>query len=242
MEIITREPSDDSWVGAKGDLVKGHYFENKRTLNDKLKSVDMWFMDLDDNHAPSPAKIIAKRGWGVRKREFLTYLLWCLGTGSALLDGQKGAESKRWKKYVGEFLQDEEARIKVGDLFTPEVVQKSLYPGVEEFCRGRGFRTYVTRNISEVAAAYARFLDFGNMITEAYDKGKAIENFLVEKPWIKKVGIEGDSEEDGEMISVAKRRGLEIVSIYSMDKPGEMDSRFDYAVSKSRMGLLGMLD
>jgi len=53
------EPKDGIWI-AVNDKIAGSSSDNelKRELQQRTKSVQTWFFDLDNNHADSPAKKI----------------------------------------------------------------------------------------------------------------------------------------------------------------------------------------
>ena len=226
-EIITKVDEDD--------ILK---------LRQRVRSVQTWFFDLDNNHAPSPAKTIAKRAIGTSHFS-PKYLQWCASTALKLAQKGKAAESEAWKEYVNLFLRNDEARAEVEQLFTPEYALQSLYPGVEKVCGliSGAQRFYVTRNIAEVVSAYASALKFNGFYPEADDKGKLVEIYVKKNPQIQVYGVEGDSEEDIAMIDVLEFYKKDVVSFYSTNCPkGEgIETRFDYSIDKDRTGLVRLL-
>ena len=214
-----------------------------RTLRQRIKGVQTWFFDLDDNHAPSPAKLIARRAIGTSHFS-PKYLQWCAGTALQLTKKGKAAESEIWKEYVDLFLRNEEALAEVQELFTPEYARKSLYPGVEEFCGliSNSQRFYVTRNIEQGVSAYASILNFDGFFPEADDKERVVEDYVQKHQGIQRYGIEGDSEEDAVMIEVLQFYKKDVVSFYSVDYPTfKEDRRFEYIIPKNRGELVQIL-
>jgi len=169
------EPKNGKWVAAQDDLTSAE-------IKTRILAADVCISDLDDTDADSPAKEIAKRAIGI---EFdpLGYLTWGIGTAVSLVKNGKKGESERWKKYIHNFLNFPGARVQVSELFNPEKVRHSLYPGVEEFYASiPAAKFYLTRNIKEVADVYGNVLGFTGVISEAFDKEKAIRDFLTEHP------------------------------------------------------------
>lgn len=234
----------NSWTAMKEELSRNISTEELRgDLKRKVNSAQIWLCDLDDNHAPSPAKAMAKRAMGTSYFS-PKYLAWAASTGIALAAKGKEAETEMWQKYVDLFLRDREALAEIENFFDQERVKQSLYQGVEEFFRLLPVpRYYVTRNIAEVARAYAAFLEFRGSIAEAVNKEKAVEKIVRESPFIDIYGVDGDSEEDGVMIDVLKHYRKEVVSFQSMNAPDweKVDRRFDYAVSKDRTSLVDII-
>ena len=233
-----------SWVAANVNIAEGKSRrEVIQTLQARVAAAQVWFFDLDDNHAPSPAKRIAYNQVGTSFFD-PRFINWALRSGlPAKLD--KGKESQAWEKYVDSFLQSDAAVEEIKRIFDSKSVRKSLYSGVQDFVHHvsdvPGF--YVTRNIAEVAGAYASVLALDGVFETADDKGKIVEKYLQEHPSIQMIGVDGDSQEDAEMVEVAKFYRVDVVSFYSMDRPekSRMNPLFDYAVSKERTTLVKIL-
>lgn len=232
-------------MGAAERIAKNKYPEQVREeLKKKVKRTEAWFLDLDDNLAPSPAKKIVKKAIGT-KYYSPDYLKWLAETGWASWKKGKEAETEGWRDYVERFL-DEGARKEVKEMFKPEEVEKSFYPGVEEWGRliSRKAEVYlISRNIEEVVEAYAtalgrRGISLQGIFPEAYKKEEAIKQFIEQQPKLRLYGIDGDSQEEGKMIEVLK--GKIVLGIYSMGYPTEgIDERFDFGVSREdRSGLV----
>jgi|SRR3989344_352019 len=213
------------------------------TLRQRINGVQTWFFDLDDNHAPSPAKKIARRAIGTSHLS-PKYLQWCASTALKLAKKEKAAESETWKDYVDSFLRNTKARAEVQRLFTPEYARQSLYPGVEDFCGliSDAQRFYVTRNIAEVVRVYASILNFDGFFAEANNKERIVEEYLQSHPHVERYGVEGDSEEDAGMIEILQFYKRDVVSLYSTDDPSsKINKRFDYSLSKDRTELVELL-
>ena len=237
------EPRGGVWVavneGLAGDKSDPVLIND---LRESVASVDQWFFDLDDNHAPSPAKKIAFKAIGTRHYS-PRWWKWCLGTAYALAREGKAAESERWFKYVETFLRSPKAVEDVKRRFNAEGVGETFYPGVRELCELLpGRKDYVTRNIDEVGAAYASALGIDGCYSEENNKGERVRRVIAERG-LRVVGVDGDSAEDGEMIDAAKGCGVGSVSFYSMKRPSDAkcDRRFDYFVGKNRRGLVELL-
>ena len=237
-------PEKGSWVTAREDIAAGKSQEKLRVdLKQRVLSVQSWFFDLDDNHADSPAKIIVRSAIGTSYCN-PQYLKWCVTAGLSLLHQGKAAESACWQNYVQQFLRDPEAQEKARELFSPQKVQSSLYPGVESFCSmvSSADTSYVTRNITPVAEAYAKCLGINGCFAQANHKEKVVEQYVQGHPELQRYGVDGDSQEDGAMIDVLHFYKKQVVGLYSMESPTQnMDLRFDYATSKNRSGLVRIL-
>ena len=234
------EPQNRIWVAVSDDFTSGDAVQE---LEARVRSVQTWFFDLDDNHADSPGKKIAKRAIGTNHFS-PSYIGWCAQTAWKLALKGKAGESETWRDYVDSFLRSEEALGDVKRIFTPESAKDSLYSGVEDFCGlvSGAERFYVTRNIAEVAEAYANALGFNCFFPESYNKGKVVEEYVKKNPNVASFGVDGDSEEDATMIEVLRFYDKEVLGFYSMDKPnGEMHPKFDVSVSKDRSGLVQLL-
>jgi len=234
-------PKDGPWVAVRETFASSDE-EARRLLRERIQRAQVWFFDLDDNHAYSPAKTIAKNATGT---SYLspTYLLWCMTTAWALFREGKNAECRTWEKYITTFLQDTDVRRRIREQWSPEMVQQSLYPGVQDFCSevSHAWRLYVTRNIEEVAEAFAEALDFEKYVAEAGAKERIVEHFVREHPGFDSYGVEGDSECDGMMAEVLRFYNKDVIAICSMDKPREPVRMFDVSVSKNRQGLVDIL-
>ena len=253
------EPRDGTWVAMadrfrKEDGSWPDHLTALTELRERVSSPQKWYMDFDDNHAPSPAKEIAKRALGT-SRFNPTYVRWAAGTAWALATKGKAAESERWKAYIDHFLQNFESIEEVAIAFPPEHL--CFYAGVPEWCSllvdQNAALHYISRNIEEVLSAYieAMRLQTDGKVEplchqEIFDKAAFVQqhSFCHRPPlYIRpSFGVEGDSSEDGDMIDALRQHNAPVVGIYSMDSPrGRMDPRFDYAVSKDRRGLVELL-
>ena len=91
--------------------------------------------------------------------------------------------------------------------------------------------------------SYALVLEFDGFFYEAFQKGKVVEDFVRKNPYFTRYGVEGDSEEDGEMIDLLQFYHKETVSFQVMEsfQPEKMDLRFEYALSRDHRGLVELL-
>lgn len=234
------EPRNGPWVAVSEGFSRGSAIED---LENRTRAVQTWFFDLDDNHANSPAKMIAKQAIGTNHFS-PRYAWWCARTAWQLARKGKAAESETWRDYVNSFLRSGEALEEARRRFTPESAKQSLYPGVEDFCRlvSGAHRFYVTRNIAEVVEAYVSALGLNGSFPESADKGRVVEEYVQKNPHVVRFGVDGDSEEDVAMIDVLQFYHREVLGLYSMDRPNnEMNPKFDVFVSKDRSGLVSLL-
>lgn len=235
-----------SWVYVTNDIAKDLSIKDIcAEVRKRVFQCNAWLCDLDGTHAASPGKLIAKKAIGTGHYS-LYYLGWCARTAYGLLTKEPGLEGKRWKSYVDSFLRDSKALEKVVSMFDERMVQESLYPGVEDFCRMMEYarKFYVTRNIWEVASAYSRFLRFDGFYPEAESKAAVVEeSFVRDRPHLRFYGVEGDSEEDAEMVSVLGFHGKDVLGILYSDEPIKCldGTPFDMNVSKDRTGLVKIL-
>lgn len=243
------EPDKGIFVGIREDFScytsEPHYrMRDIRQLKLRAFSVQAWFVDLDDNLCDSPAKDIAKNAVGTSHFS-LPYLSWAFHTALQLARHGKKAESETWNAYVQHFLRSPEALDEVQKRFTPATARQSLYSGVLElypiFSHTASCHL-VTRNIKEVADAYTQALRFDGNFPEAENKGRVVEDFILKNPTLNYFGVDGDSQEDAEMIDVLKFHGRKTLGIYSMRSHREtLHPSFDVGVSKNRTGLVSLL-
>jgi len=172
------------------------------------------------------------------------YAGWLLGAGWDTLTRnpikKETVISRRWKKYVDLFLNDEESISALNYRFTTDYIQKSLFPGVEEFYSLlRTQKFYVTRNIYPIAAAYGSILGFSGVLAEEDNKSKRLETFIEKCPYFQRYIIKGDSIGDAEMNDVLrhylkKKKIKDVVGIYVSKKPKESQMNKDFAMNIGR--------
>ncbi|MFH0797933.1 MAG: hypothetical protein V1906_00825 [Candidatus Woesearchaeota archaeon] len=219
-------------------------------LNDikhRFANVQVWFSDLDDSDAKSPAKIIAASAIGA-SRFSLAYIGWCMKALYSSAAAGKPSESYLWADYVERFLRGDGALREIKDKFTDDFVSSTLYGGVKEFYSLLSARKYyVTRNIAEVVRPYASLLGFDGYFSEAKDKGRAVDDFVIGNPQVTRYGCSGDSAEDESMLDVLhfyKGRGRisDVVSLYIAGSQNAVSPDFDLATSRDRTGLVALLN
>ena len=243
MKYLMRQ-GNGIWVAAREQIAGNKTKEEiVKDLQDRTKAAQVWFFDLDDNHADAPARKIVMKMVGTNA--FDPKFIWWVLTRGFPARFNKNGESRAFRQYLNSFLRSKEALQRVKALYTRDIARQSLYPGVMDFCDlfPNAKKFYITRNIAEVADVFNEVLSFDGFFPEAYDKGKVIERYLNKNQDVKDIGIDGDSREDAEMIRVARSFGKSVVSFYSMEKlrDTKMNKDFDYAVSKDRRGLVEIL-
>ncbi len=237
--------SEPGWVLKKDEIIlPGHTPALIQELQHRVYATQVWFFDLDDTQASSPGKEIIRQAIGTYHYS-PQYLFWLAGTGLKALGRKKQWVSSSWQQYVNTFLRPESARAEVLETFDIETVRSSLYPGVNSFCDcvSHSQRYYVSRNIKEVVESYVYVLGFDGFFYEAFQKGKAVEDFVRQNPALQRYGVEGDSEEDGEMIDLLRFYHKETISFQVMEslQPKKIDPRFEYALSRDHRGLVELL-
>jgi len=244
MQIITAK--DDSWVYASDNIAGNKSIKDIcGHIRKRIYGVPCWIFDLDDNHAKSPGKVLAKRAFGT-KHYSPSYLSWCAKTAWSVLTKDKDAETKMWKQYFDKFLSGEPVREEIRRMMTTDFIRSSLYPGVEDFCSmvSESKRFYVSRNLSEIVGAYADFFGFNGSCSLSLNKAEVVEEYFVrDRPHFQYLGVEGDSECDGEMAAALRFHGRDVFAILSSDKPvnGLDNTPFDINVSKDRTSLVRLL-
>lgn len=240
MEIFRQDKN--IWVAASKEFSEGKSNEQiKQEIKERLSSCEAWFADLDDHDAKSPGKRLALNAIGTSHLN-PKYLLWCIETGFAWLV-HNDAESRQWKKYATNFLRSEKALEDVTKSLTDERIAASLYNGVREFYQLLpAMKIYVTRNILQVAKAYAQYLGFHTIMPEAEEKGIIAERFIQEHPNITRYGCGGNSKEDESMSDILhfyQNQGkIKAITLHTGKKPNEA---FDISIGKDRSGLVKIL-
>jgi hypothetical protein len=203
-------------------------------VDKRILSLDMWFFDLDNTHTPSPAEKIARAGYGVGILDVPSFIVWGIETLAELGFGTEEGKIKSWNKYVTKFVN------------TPVKRQGSVqyvngfYPGVEDFIDAlQGDGIYVTRSLQEVADVYARKLGIF-AVGDVRDKVSFVDAYLQANPFIQSVGVQGDSEEDGEMARVARAYRKETIAIY-VSGTKRIEKGFDIAISRDHSELVSLL-
>lgn len=239
MKLI--QSTGNSWIGCNDKTFCGCEKEILKYLKEKTLEAQVWFFDLDENHA-FPAKEIVKKAIGTKKSS-PQYISWCLQAMFYSAIKGKKAESKLWKKYVNNFLRRCSSRDEIKRIFTTRKALWSLHSGVQEFCSrvSKAKRYYVTRNIEEIASVYSSALKFDGYFAEADKKYLIAEQFIITNPEVNFYGIDGDSEEDGEIIDVIKHYNKSLISFYSCKNQKNIDDRFDFFTSRDRTALVELL-
>lgn len=197
----------------------------------RILATDICISDLDDTDAPSPAKVLAS-DWRHYGRS-PAYWTWLFKAGTKHLLFGKKSESGSWEKFINKFLRDPEELSRIEKLFTPEYLESTLFPGVKEFyglLPRDAIRIYLTRNIREVALAYAGYLGINEIHAEQFDKHLTIQK-IIQTPYLRKRWlVKGDSDEDQEVLSFLKYQKTrdkidDVVGIYVTEE--KLNPRFD---------------
>jgi hypothetical protein len=227
--IITLD-STNSWVDIPDD-------KELPEVQAQFHKVETWFYDLDGTHTKFPAKDIARRAVGTSHFD-PKYLSWLTRNCFKYLRDGKSVDSVAWGEYVTSFLRSPEALEEVRQFISFDYVQRSLYSGVNACCQRRDKnKCYVTRNIREVAEPFAKILGISEIKAEAFDKAKCIEDYLSTHSTEQFFGVEGDSDEDAEMVDVLRFHKKEVVGVYVCDKLTSKPKQFEFATSHDRSAL-----
>jgi len=210
-------------------------------LRERLKGADILLADLDDTDAPSPAKEIARRL--MKTASFNPKILnWARDTAWGLVKNGKRAESGLWEKLLKDCRRDkklEERLRKIIDEYTSRWTLNVPYPGVAEFYQALSCqKIYISRNIEEVLAPFAKTFGFSRVFPERFEKLEELQKILAENPQAKRFIVRGDSYEDGQITSILeeKQRRGEIDDVVSIcvcqkrqngDFPADIDTSTD---------------
>ena len=214
----------------------------QKSLIDRIKKIDICVSDLDYTDATSPATAIV-----TDISHFFSkpgYIHWAIKTAfGKILNGQL-ADSKYWSEFIELFLRESSELDYIKCKFTEERIRKSLLPRVEEFYRNlpsKSYKVYITRNIKELADAYAKMLDLNLVIAEAFNKWKEVEKLFPEYGRYKNWLIKGDSEEDVEVLDFLKLKKRkhhidDVVGIYVCGH--SYNPNFDINIPQDYTGLV----
>lgn len=233
-----------SWVYASRSFAGG------RSAGDVVADIkkrvfgrQVWLFDLDDTHARSPGKAIAKGAVGSSYFS-PSYWSWCAKAICGLVRGVHGLEARMWEEYADKFLNNQESVGAVRRMFDFKRVSNSLYPGVIDFCSlvSESKRFYVTRNVHEVASLYSYFLGFDGFYPRASKKADVAGDFVRDRPLLQYYGIQGDSEDEAEMISALRFYGKDVLGILCSDSPVDLGcGAYDINTSKDQSGLVKLI-
>jgi hypothetical protein len=233
---------DEQQLNAQNDS------EILQNLSQRLIKTQVWFSDLDDSDAKSPGKEIALKHAVGTSHFNPEYWGWVVETAfTRLIKDKQVAETSSWKNYIDSFLRSPESMKEIQQIFTDEKIERTLFPGVEDFYSLLpAEKYYVTRNISEVAKVYANYLKFQDYFSESDSKGKVVEDFILKNPQIEHYGVSGDSEDDQEMVDVinfySKRKPIELlVSLYITNSRNKLNDSFLVNISRDRTGLVELI-
>ena len=196
-------------MGTLFQTVQGSWVSSQLSQEEirrEISKAQVVLTDLDDTDAVSPAKILAREHVQRGAKHHARYLSWVVRSSWKKYHQGKSSETEIWKEYVDTFLKSKSQRIRAGEYFDERNVQQLLFPGVQDFYRALPptYKSYITRNISEVARAFSSVVGIDSIVAETPNKGIATEQFIQSNPWFQNYIIKGDSEEDEEMMRVAE--------------------------------------
>ncbi len=206
----------------------------------RLIGTEVWFADLDDCDARSPAKRVVMNAVGT-KHYSPKYLAWSLKNSYDII---RRRENKVWQDYVQTFLNAPESLVEMQNFLTVGKVRATVFEGVENFyAMLNSKKYYVTRNIETVARLYAKHFGFNGLYCEVNDKGKVVEQFILNNPWFKYYGCSGDSVEDEEMFDVLKfySKKKKIDSAITLYCSKKIKDNVDIATTKDRTALVSVM-
>ncbi len=207
-------------------------------LKERILNADVCLSDMDDTDTKPTARLIITTGW---KRYFLNpeFISWWMN------ETLKRNGKDTWRNYKNLFI-DEDERNRIKKVFTPEVIQEILLPGVKEFyslldCH----KVYVSRNLQEIVSSVGRELGFQDIIGESLDKEKSISEFIERNPQFKKYIVKGDSHYDEAMLKALefyKKKGKidHYISIWVSKEPN-LNEKVDVNIGWNYTGLVELL-
>jgi hypothetical protein len=211
----------------------------------RILTANICVSDLDDTDALSPAKRI---GFDFKHfGKYPSYWSWILTSGLNYLFNGKNAESQSWRNFLEKYLRNPQELERIAQIFNPAAINESLFPGVIQFYQSLSLscsKVYVTRNIGEIASAYALELGIDQLYSETYDKRKVLENLVNSNPQCRRWIVKGDSDEDTEMLDYLRfkkknRKIDDVVGIkVAKSKP---DPDYDLTLFRDYRGLVELI-
>lgn len=238
------------WVAIHSDLARGKSREQIICdLRRDLSGIQVWFSDLDESDVPSQARRIAFDRFLSRFCRDEIYRNWVLRSAQRCLKETSPSYGEVWHEYITTFLRDRDELIRLREYYTPEMVRRTLFPGVKDFYTQiipHAEKYYVTRNIHLVANFFATELGFPqHVFSEVQQKGQHLQNFI-ESHSFTSYGCSGDSDDDEEMHDILKfyqgkgRIGYSRTLFIAENKHAP-HPKFDMNCSRDRRGLVELL-
>ena len=134
--------------------------------------------------------------------------------------------------------------------FLHDKISPFLYPGVERFFSlvpRHIYKALMTKNITEVAIAFADFLRIEEIIPEAFDKERETFRFVEENKHLKRYVIFEDCEPDFfavmGVLNFYKRRGKidKVTGFYVADSENKQIEKATVNIGKDFSGLANLL-
>ena len=175
---------------------------DKETIIDRLQRSDLLVTDLDGTLASSPAKMVMRSTLTSSHASFPLVAKWISDSVRAIAKNKVPVKTAIWQSYVDHFLTTDEHKEYVTSLFTPEVIEGSVIPGVKEFlAKVRCEKTICTRSTWPIAQHYCNYLTIGSAWTKSFNKKQRIETIV---HYQKRIILMGDSKEDEEALDVLR--------------------------------------
>lgn len=194
---------ENSWIYVPNDFTIDMLVNRLWPTQENAQDIGLIF-DLDDTLTDSPARRTfdeyLKRDW--RRRLYPTVL----ASGAKRFFGGKNADSKIWKTILSKYLEND-AGIKsfMEANFTPDKVK--FYEEFHEFMDyfpAQTPRYIVSRINGKIGEGYKIAGGFTGLKTLQFNKKKALDEILKERPELRRLVIFGDSKVDLELFEYAK--------------------------------------
>lgn len=232
--------------------------ENGRLLDetlDRMLETDYIISDLDHTVAYSPAAKIAYSFlnlvtrydrffscgfWGWALPCFLD-LAWDYATGG------QDAEERQWKRFHDRFLTDPE-ELDLQTRLHVSQAKSSAFPGLLDFYQlfPHAKKAMVTRNIPQIARAYASVYGYDLVVANAYDQERSIDEALDAFPERRNVLFKGDAKSDENLLRILKSKQKQgridnLVSINVLRRLSRPHPDFDITIPRNYEGIVGLL-
>lgn len=205
MKYLTQSSMCNGWVATNKNTVESG-------LAKKIREADIILADLDGTDASPGEKLIFETLADDRYLFDRKTWKWTIESIQSFASDGMNSESKVWRAFVEQFLQNPKRLAQVKKKFE-KCANDTLYRGVPEFydvLNPNSLKIYVTRNITEVVRAYANVLGFDYYFTGQFDKVKSAEELIEQFPDRKRFLVKGDSAPEqmmAEHLRELKHRG-----------------------------------
>ena len=194
MKLLTQYSSRKSWIAIADDA-------DESDLVRRIRSTDIILSDLDKTDA-YPGREVAlsflTNGRNILDRKFWN---WAGTAGYLLYLEGKQAYNNVVLSFANLFVKTPSELTRIRKKYQESYVLTTFYPAVLDFYSAfpKALKIYVTRNIKEIATAYAAGAHFNYAMPEQYDKKSAVDIIHQEFPDKKQYLVRGDTIEDQAM-------------------------------------------